>query len=84
MRVIEVYYNTRAKLDNIDNSYKNYKLFIEYDKNIKVVEEILRIYNNYKIDNLFFRRIKNIKIIETNILKFFQKDIVDIKLVILL
>ena len=71
MRVIEVCYNTKAKLYNIDDSYKNYKLFIEYDKNIKVVEEIFKIYNNYKINNLLFRRIKNIKIIEINILKFF-------------
>ena len=70
-KVIDVYYNTKAKLNNVDNSYKNYKLFIEYDENIKVVEEILRIYNNYKINDLFINRIENIKIIEINILKIY-------------
>ena len=75
MKVIEVYYNTKAEFNNIDR-YKSYKFLIEYDKNIKIVRKFVRkfvrIYNNYKINDLFIRRIDNIKIIEiNNILKIY-------------
>ena len=64
-KAIEVYYNTKAKFNNIDR-YKSYKFFIEYDENIEVVRDFVRIYNN-----LFVRRIENIEIIEINILKIY-------------
>ena len=60
MKIVKIYYHTKAKLDNVDN-YKNYKFFIRRDKNIEVITILSD--NNYEINDLFVRDVENIIVI---------------------